>query len=145
MGGQGSRGTSKSRVFTVPKPAAKPRASGGWGAPPARKPPQKKKDGKKRRKLPSLVAESLPTNLAEQREAFFRSGCKIDPKFEYRIAGKTRAQKVYGTPQRWLLPLAIRILDKVLAEYGSETNYLEKNFGRLLTFEEVGEKVLGVQ
>ena len=91
--------------------------------------------------LPSLVAESLPTNLAEQREAFFHSGCKVDPQFEYRVPGKTRAQKTYGTPQRWLLPLATRILDKVLAEYGSETNYLEKNFGRLLSFEEVGREV----
>ena len=46
-----------------------------------------------------------------------------------------------GTPERYLLPLAIRILDKVLAEYGSETVYLDKNFGRLLSFEEVGEAV----
>ena len=52
--------------------------------------------------MPSLVAESLPTNLAEQREAFFRSGCKIDPQFEYKVSGKTRAQKAYGTPQRYL-------------------------------------------
>ena len=121
-----------------------PRSStgGSWGAPPARKPAQKTKENKKRRKkLPSLVAESLPTNLEEQREAFFRSGCKIDPQFEYRVSGKTRAQKAYGTPQRWLLPLAVRILDKVIAEYGSETKYLEKNFGRLLSFEEVGREV----
>ncbi len=143
-GGQRTRGAPKSRAAAATKSVPKPRAGGSWGAPPGRKPAPKKKDGKKRRQrkmLPSLVAESLPTNLAEQREAFFHSGCKIDPQFEYRVPGKTRAQKTYGTPQRWLLPLATRILDKVLAEYGSETNYLEKNFGRLLSFEEVGQEV----
>jgi hypothetical protein len=144
-GGQKGRAGGGSGPPAKSKPPAGRAGGGGWGPPPSRKPGQKKKEGGKKRrprkKLPSLVAESLPTNLAEQREAFFRSGCTIDPQFEYRVAGKTRAQKAYGTPERWLLPLAVRILDKVLAEYGSETAYLEKNFGRLLSFEEVGQEV----
>ena len=47
--------------------------------------------------------------------AFFASGCSINPVFEYKVPGKTRAQQRYGTPERWLLPLAKRILEQVLA------------------------------
>ena len=118
---------------------------GGFGPPPQRKkdaPTKKERKARKpKKKLPSLVAESLPTNLEEQRVAFFASGCSINPVFEYKVPGKTRAQQRYGTPERWLLPLAKRILEQVLAEYGSETNYMERNFGRLLSFDEVGQKV----
>jgi hypothetical protein len=117
-------------------------AAKGGGASQSRKGGEKGKRRKKK-KLPSLVAESLPINLEEERVNFFAKGCNSNPFFRYNDSGHgpTRAIKRYGVPDTTLMPLARRILDATLQEYGSETAYMDQNFGQLLSLEQVGERV----
>ena len=119
--------------------------AGSWPKP---KPlPREGKNGKKKKKktkLPSLVASTLPTNLEEEKLAFFRNRCQTNPVFQYKddaSSGVTRAHKRYGVPDMSLFALSKQILDQTLAEYGSETSYMDRNYGPPLTLEQVAECV----
>eukprot|EP00826_Nyctotherus_ovalis_P042100 TRINITY_DN4297_c0_g2_i1.p1 TRINITY_DN4297_c0_g2~~TRINITY_DN4297_c0_g2_i1.p1 ORF type:complete len:507 (-),score=120.35 TRINITY_DN4297_c0_g2_i1:51-1571(-) len=78
-----------------------------------------------------------PINLHKQEKIFFNSNCTVNPIFEYENAcAAERMLEIYKNPKSDLLQLAVRIMEKLLSDYGSESRFLEKTGGSLLSLEE---------
>jgi len=76
-----------------------------------------------------LNSAIIPLNLEEQEKLFFESGCSINPRFAYmqkKKKGTAKFLNLYTKPEGNLLPLAVKILDNFIAEFGSESNYLSQ-------------------
>jgi len=81
-----------------------------------------------------------PINLYKQEKIFFNSNCTVNPIFEYENSyAAERMLETYKVPKSDLLEIAVSIMDKLLADYGSESNFLEKTGGPLLTLKETQE------
>lgn len=79
----------------------------------------------------------MPKNLQECQERFFESNFKINPQFEYENA-KFAQQFLdqFEEPDESYLETSVKIINSFIKEYGSESNYLEKE-GRKLEQEEI--------
>ncbi len=78
-----------------------------------------------------------PLNLVEEEETFFRSGCRVNPQFEYKSSKMARRMiRCFKPPAGNLLPLATKIIEAFMKYYGSESQYLEKDGGDVLTLSE---------
>ncbi len=78
-----------------------------------------------------------PRNLEQQQRLFFQSGGKYNPVFEYEDRGAAeRVLATYPEAKVELLPVAIKIVEKLLADYGNESKHLEEIGGPVLTLEE---------
>jgi hypothetical protein len=87
------------------------------------------------------LANATPKNIFEQQERFFESEFKVNPQFEYEnsaIALKFLEQ--FEEPNGDYLMAATKILDSFLAEYGSESAYLDAE-GRKLDQEETHQAI----
>jgi hypothetical protein len=81
-----------------------------------------------------------PINLHKQEKIFFNSNCTVNPIFEYENNyAAERMLETYKVPKSDLLGIAVSIMDKLLKDYGSESNFLEKTGGPLLTLKETQE------
>jgi len=81
-----------------------------------------------------------PTNLEKQEKIFFNSNCTVNPIFDYdNYYLAEKAMETYKVPKTELLPIAIKIMEKLLTDYGSESKYLEETGGPLLNIEETQE------
>lgn len=81
-----------------------------------------------------------PTNLEEEEEAFFKSGCKINPQFEYeRPKMAIRMMKCFKKPAGNFLSLAVKIIEAFLKTYKSESAFLETDGGEMVSQEETTE------
>eukprot|EP01022_Parablepharisma_sp_SALTPOND_P004524 TRINITY_DN120450_c1_g1_i1.p1 TRINITY_DN120450_c1_g1~~TRINITY_DN120450_c1_g1_i1.p1 ORF type:complete len:660 (+),score=35.16 TRINITY_DN120450_c1_g1_i1:3854-5833(+) len=81
----------------------------------------------------------VPTNLESEEKAFFQSNCTINPRFTYESPKLVKKLiSLYQKPNGSLLSLATKIMDAFLAQYTTESQYLEKN-GGILTLEETQE------
>jgi hypothetical protein len=98
-------------------------------------------DGKKKKQVTIKILASMPNNAKEQEDAFFQSGFTINPVFEYdnpQVASRFISQ--FKKPRSDLIPVASKILDAFLEEYGSESNYLLTE-GRVITDKDETESI----
>jgi len=77
----------------------------------------------------SDIARLAPTNLKAQERQFFQADCQANPTFEYPSRPPVLANSAFLGE---LLPTAVAILDKCLADFGSESNFLASDGGELL-------------
>jgi hypothetical protein len=90
-------------------------------------------EGKKKKQVTIKILASMPNNAREEEEPFFASGFTVNPVFEYdnpMVASKFISQ--FKKPRSELMPIATKIMDAFLAEYGSESNYFLTE-GRVIT------------
>eukprot|EP01022_Parablepharisma_sp_SALTPOND_P031761 TRINITY_DN815_c0_g1_i1.p1 TRINITY_DN815_c0_g1~~TRINITY_DN815_c0_g1_i1.p1 ORF type:complete len:448 (+),score=46.27 TRINITY_DN815_c0_g1_i1:6786-8129(+) len=81
-----------------------------------------------------------PLNLEEEEDAFFKSGCKINPQFTYQKPKlASRFLKSFKKPDGTVLPLAVKVIEAFLKTYGSESNFLSTDGGDVLTLGETKE------
>lgn len=74
--------------------------------------------------------------MKEANEAFFASGYKENPQFEYEDASAAKKfLKQFDEPDGQYLDIAIKIIDSFLREYGTQSNYLACE-GKVLDQEE---------
>jgi hypothetical protein len=74
--------------------------------------------------------------LEDECDRFFESGCTSNPIFKYenpRLAEKFRMQ--FQKPHSEYMDIAKKIIDEFMTEYGSESNWLERQ-GRIVSQEE---------
>jgi len=85
---------------------------------------------------------SVPDNVKEQEKIFFESNFTVNPQFEYEnaaVANKFINQ--FKKPRKDFLPIAIKIMQAFIKQYGSETNYLLTE-GRVITDKEEVEGIV---
>jgi hypothetical protein len=83
----------------------------------------------------------MPNNAREEEEAFFASKFTVNPVFEYdnpMVASRFISQ--FKKPRSELMPIATKIMDAFLAEYGSESNYFLTE-GRVITDHDETEEI----
>lgn len=91
---------------------------------------------KKKKKLFSKLTDLVPYNLEEEKRKFYESGCTYNPQFTYKSKKiKLRLEE----PQSELLPLAEKVIEKVLSVYGSDSRYF-RTYGKRVTIQEMHEK-----
>jgi hypothetical protein len=93
--------------------------------------PEKKPEKVKQKARPSLIMRVKPTNLEEQRERFFASGCTEAPQFTYASSDEA-VTKLFAENSNVcfeLLPEAKRIIQRVHDEYGGPEAFLQKLYG----------------
>lgn len=98
-------------------------------------------DGKKSKKVTIKILASMPNNAREEEEAFFASNFTVNPVFEYdnpMVASRFISQ--FKKPRSELMPIATKIMDAFLAEYGSESNYFLTE-GRVITDHDETEEI----
>jgi hypothetical protein len=68
----------------------------------------------------------LPKNIEESEELFFKNDCKVAPIFEYEHYPTTqKLLSSFGEPKEEHMETAVKILESFLADFGTETLYLE--------------------
>ena len=77
----------------------------------------------------SDIARLAPINLKEQERAFFQANCAVNPTFEYPSRPAMLTNSAFTGE---LLPTAIAILARCLADFASESNFLASDGGELL-------------
>ena len=82
------------------------------------------------------IGSLLPLNLTEQQELFFANNCSQNPQFEYAFPSTiSDYTSRFTVDDRYLLE-AMYILDSCIEEFGSESNYMSCDGGRLLSEED---------
>jgi len=83
----------------------------------------------------------MPNNAKEEEESFFASNFTINPCFEYdnpMVASRFISQ--FKKPRSELMPIATKIMEAFLAEFGTETNYLSTE-GRIINDRDETESI----
>jgi len=93
-----------------------------------------------------------PSNLSEQESAFFASGCKINPQFTYENPKMaSRMLRLFQKPKGNLLELAIKVIEKFVLEYKSETQFFAEFGGEIINVDQAKDifneyiKELGIE
>lgn len=95
----------------------------------------------KPRKKNKLLA-TMPDNWEEEERKFFESDGSYNPQFEYTHPSiNKKFIKMFPEPKDEYMPIAVKILNKFLETYGSESNYLETE-GRTITEKEEVEQII---
>ncbi|XP_028665733.1 microtubule-associated tyrosine carboxypeptidase isoform X1 [Erpetoichthys calabaricus] len=79
-----------------------------------------------------LLVALRPTNIEQEREAFFQADFKYEPQFEYAEPRPTSVLEKYSEGSGQFLTQAVRIMHSVLRRYGSYENFELANGGSIL-------------
>lgn len=79
-----------------------------------------------------LLVALRPTNIDQEREAFFRAGFNYEPQFEYGEQQATNVLEKYREGSSQFLTQAVRIMHCVLRKYGSYESFEVATGGNVL-------------
>lgn len=80
----------------------------------------------------SFTYKTTPMNQEEEKRKFFFDP-EYNPQFKYAAVISEAELVEYGSPSDEYLPEAKRIIETVIKQWGTESAYLEKSEGRILT------------
>ncbi|CAG5136161.1 unnamed protein product [Candidula unifasciata] len=86
---------------------------------------------------PSFLASIKPENYRAEKTRFMQSNYNYNPCFVYSYPVSNKKMKRFRAPSNKYMPVAVLILKRVIAQFGSYENYEEISGGRSLTKDQI--------